>query len=87
MREDQLDKIHGIFKPEKMEIRPSVIKVPKELSLNWEIVGRRNNKEGVTTNIFKYFMPRDLKGSENHFFTPAIESTTLYSKCQFSGEH
>ena len=68
MREDQLDKIHGIFKPEKMKIRPSVIKVPKELSLNWEIVGRRNNKEGVTTNIFKYFMPRNLKGSENHFF-------------------
>ena len=69
MSQDQLKKIHGIFKAEKMKIRPSVIKVPKELSLSWETVGGRDNKEGVTTNIFKYFMRyKEIWGSENNFF-------------------
>ena len=36
MSEDQLAKIDGIFKPEKMKIRPSEIKIPEQLSLKWE---------------------------------------------------
>ena len=52
LREDQLIKLHGIFKPEKMKIRPSVIKLPQQLSINWETVGGRDDEEGVTNKIF-----------------------------------
>ena len=38
LREDQLIKLHGIFKPEKMKIRPSAVKLPEQLSLTWENV-------------------------------------------------
>lgn len=42
MSESQLKKIYGMFKPEKMKIRPSVIKLPEQLSLTWETVGIDN---------------------------------------------
>ena len=42
MSEDQLAKIDGIFKPEKMKIRPSKIKLPEQLNLAWEAVGIDN---------------------------------------------
>ena len=52
LREDQLIKLRGIFKPEKMKIRPSVIKLPEQLSINWETVGGRDDEEGVKKKIF-----------------------------------
>ena len=33
-----------------MKIRPSVIKVPEQFSFEWETVGGRDDKEGVTKN-------------------------------------
>ena len=39
MRENQLRKIDCIFKAEKMKIRPTVIKLPEQLSLKWKSVG------------------------------------------------
>ena len=42
--EHQLKKIRGIFKPEKMKIRPSEIKLPQQLSLKWETVGGPDRK-------------------------------------------
>ena len=38
MSESQLKKIDGMFKPEKMKIRPSEIKLPEQLSLTWQTV-------------------------------------------------
>ena len=48
LQKHQLDRIHGIFKPEKMKIRPSEIKLPQQLSINWETVGGADHEEGVT---------------------------------------
>ena len=39
MTENQLKKIQGFFKAEKMKISASVIKLPRQLNLKWETVG------------------------------------------------
>ena len=44
LQKHQLDRIHGIFKPENMKIRPSEIKLPQQLSINWETIGGADPK-------------------------------------------
>ena len=54
MSESQFKKIDGIFKPEKMKIRPSEIKLPKQV---WEEVKIDNTEPGngsFLDNIDKY---------------------------------
>ena len=66
MTENQLAKIHGIFKQEKMKIRPSEIKIPEQLSLKWETVGRSDSQGTISPNaefldnIEKYQLNRFL---------------------------
>ena len=38
MGENQFKELDVIFKPEKMKIRPSAVKLPEQLSLTWENV-------------------------------------------------
>ena len=69
MSESQLKKIDGIFKPEKMKIRPSEIKLPEQLSLTWETVGIDNTgpRNGdFLDNIEKYQENRFVNVGENH---------------------
>ena len=47
LREDQLIKLHGIFKPEKMKIRPSEIKLPEQY---WESVGTDDHYGTISPN-------------------------------------
>ena len=57
MSEGQLRTLYGMFKPEKMKIRPSVIKLPQQLTLAWETVGIDNTGPGngsFLENIEKY---------------------------------
>ena len=42
-----MKKIQGIFKPEKLKIKPSVIKLPKQLNLKWETVGGPDPKRAL----------------------------------------
>ena len=70
MTEDQLVKLYGIFKPEKMKIRPSEIKIPEQLSLKWETVGRSDSQGTISPNaeflenIEKYQLNRFLNVGE-----------------------
>ena len=50
MNENQLAKLHGIFKPKKMTIRPSEIKFTEQLSLKWETVGRSDSEGTISPN-------------------------------------
>ena len=61
MSKKQLAKLHGIFKPEKMKIRPSEVELPEQISLTWESVGADDNWGGTISpnadflaNIEKY---------------------------------
>ena len=47
MTEHQLRKIQGIFKPEKMKISASVIKLPTQLNLKWMTVGGPDPKRAL----------------------------------------
>ena len=38
LSENQFKELDVIFKPEKMKIRPSAVKLPEQLSLTWENV-------------------------------------------------
>ena len=73
MTEDQLVKLHGIFKPEKMKIRPSEIKIPERLSLKWETVGRSDSQGTISPNaeflenIEKYQLNRFLNVGERQW--------------------
>ena len=73
MTEDQLVKLYGIFKPEKMKIRPSEIKIPERLSLNWETVGRSDSQGTISPNadflenIEKYQLNRFLNVGETQW--------------------
>ena len=50
MTENQLAKIHCIFKPKKMKIRPSEIKFTEHLTLKWETVGRSDSEGTISPN-------------------------------------
>ena len=52
--EHQLKKIRGIFKPEKMKIRPSEIKLLQQLSLKWETVGGPDRKGRCYNEMWKF---------------------------------
>ena len=65
MSEKQLAKLHGIFKPEKMKIRPSEIKLPTQLSLKWETVGRSDSPGTISPNAS--FLDNIEKYQENRF--------------------
>ena len=67
MSENQLKKIDCIFKPEKMKIRPSEIKLPEQISLNWETVGRTDRQVTVSPNAD--FLENIEKYKENRFLT------------------
>ena len=67
MSENQLKKIDCIFKPEKMEIRPSEIKLPEQISLNWETVGRTDRQMTVSPNAD--FLENIEKYQENRFLS------------------
>ena len=65
MSQDQLKKIHGIFKAEKMKIRPSEIKIPKHFNLTWETVGGPDRTKVYLPNA--EFMENIEKYQENRF--------------------
>ena len=73
MSENQLKKIDCIFKPEKMKIRPSEIKIPEQLSLKWETVGRSDSQGTISPNaeflenIEKYQLNRFLNVGERQW--------------------
>ena len=65
MSKKQLAKLHGIFKPEKMKIRPSEIKLPTQLSVKWETVGRSDSQGTISPNTV--FLDNIEKYQENRF--------------------
>ena len=65
MSQDQLKKIHGIFKAEKMKIRPSEIKLPEQLNLIWETVGGVDHTKHYAP--YADFMDNIEKYQENRF--------------------
>ena len=73
MTENQLAKIHGIFKQEMMKIRPSEIKIPEQLSLKWETVGRSDSQGTISPNadflenIEEYQLNRFLNVGEGRY--------------------
>ena len=75
MTENQLAKLHGIFKPEKMKIRPSEIKLPEQLTLKWETVGRSDTQGTISPNadflenIEEYQLNRFLNVGERQWKT------------------
>ena len=62
MSKKQLAKLHGIFKPEKMKIRPSVLKLPEQ---DWETVGRDDQWETISPNA--EFLENIEKYKRNRF--------------------
>ena len=65
MSENQLQKIHGIFKKEKMKIRPSEIKLPDHFKITWETVGGPSPTKVYVPNTD--FMENIEKYKENRF--------------------
>ena len=65
MSQDQLKKIHGIFKAEKMKIRSSEIKFPEQFNLTWETVGGPDHTKVYLPNAD--FMENIEKYQENRF--------------------
>ena len=65
MSKNQLKKIHGIFKAEKMKIRPSEIKLPEHFNLTWETVGGADQTLLYSPNAD--FMDNIEKYQENRF--------------------
>ena len=65
MSENQLQKIHGIFKKEKMKIRPSEIKLPDHFKITWETVGGPSPTKVYVPNAD--FMENIEKYQENRF--------------------
>ena len=80
MSENQLKKIDVIFKPEKMKIRPSVVKLPEQLSLTWEYVGADDNWGG-TISPNTDFLENIEKYQENRFLHVGE------IKCQTESQH
>ena len=80
MSENQLKKIDGIFKPEKMKIRPSVVKLPEQLSLTWEYVGA-DDDWGGTISPKTDFLENIEKYQENRFLNVGER------QCQSESQH
>ena len=79
MSQDQLKKIHGIFKAEKMKIRPSEIKLPEHFNLTWETVGGPDHTKVYLPNA--EFMENIEKYQENRFLDIGGE------KCETESQH
>ena len=60
-----MQKIHGIFKKEKMKIRPSEIKLPDHFKISWETVGGVDHTKVYVPN--GDFMENIEKYKENRF--------------------
>ena len=71
MSEKQLVKIHGIFKAEKMKIRPSEIKLPEQFNLTWETVGGADHTKLYSP--YADFMDNIEKYRENRFLNVGEE--------------
>ena len=82
MTENQLAKIHGIFKPKKMKIRPSEIKFAEQLSLKWETVGRSDSEGTISPNadfldnIKEYQLNRFLNVGEGRILDRTLALTS-----------
>ena len=67
MSENQLKKIQCIFKPEKMKIKPSMIKLPKQLSIKWETVGGPDPKRALLYTPAATFLDKIENYQYNRF--------------------
>ena len=87
MNENQLKKIQGIFKPEKMKIKPSLIKLPKQLSLKWETVGGPDPKRALLYSPAPIFLNNIENYQYNRFLNVGKPHSCLWhkrsSKCLF----
>ena len=81
MSKNQLKKIHGIFKAEKMKIQPSEIKLPKHFNLTWETVGGPDQTLLYSPNAD--FMDNIEKYQENRFLNIGKENVRENTSTNF----
>ena len=81
MSKNQLKKIHGIFKAEKMKIHPSEIKLPKHFNLTWETVGGPDQTLLYSPNAD--FMDNIEKYQENRFLNIGKENVRENTSTNF----
>ena len=81
MSKNQLKKIHGIFKAEKMKIRPSEIKLPEHFKLTWETVGGADRSLLYSPNAD--FMDNIEKYQENRFLNIGKENVRENTSTNF----
>ena len=74
-----MTKIQGIFKPEKLKISPSVIKLAKQLNVKWETVGGADPKRALLYQPYDIFLDNIDKYRYNRFLNIGKRDRTHYT--------